>query len=468
MTHVHLRVVWCCVPLLIVAGLAAGGPPAPQALPGELIGFSPTALKQERAAEAEFLAGVSADAMSAFHSSVTKRPHMAGTPASMEVADTVRKALADAGLETAVREYHVLLSTPRSVSAEITAPTRDTLSIHEPPNEADPDSGHPELGPGFVAYSASGSVTAPVVYVNYGLPPDYARLRAAGVDVKGRIVLARYGRSHRAVKIHTAQDNGAAGIIIYSDPADDGYVRGLTWPEGPWRADFQNQRGNGKYSWFWHGDPLSPGYASTRDVQVLDPATAPTLPRIPVIVLASKEAQKILRGLTGPAVPPGFQGGLPFAYRLGPGPVTVQIDVRMDQSRRPIRNVIGRIVGRDPDRWVILGTHHDAWTFGGMDPGSGLTAVYETARGLATLKRNGWTPERTIVFALWDAEEFGLVGSTDTPRISPRNCARRPRFTSTPTYICGAASTAAAPHRCATFWWRLPKCSLVHRGRKCV
>jgi N-acetylated-alpha-linked acidic dipeptidase len=413
MTHSRPRVVTWRVPLLVVAALAAAIPLARQTSSDGLIGFSSASLKAERAAEAAFLTSVSVDAMSAFHSSVTKWPHMAGTPASMDVAETVRKAFAGAGLQTEVRDYYVLLSTPRSISAEIIAPTRETLTVHEPPDEADPDSRHPELGPGFVAYSASGSVTAPVVYVNYGLPPDYARLRQAGVDVKGRIVLARYARSHRAVKIHTAQENGAAGIIIYSDPADDGYGRGLAWPKGPWRADFQIQRGNGKYSWVWHGDPLSPGYASTRDVQVLDPATAPTLPKIPAIVLAWKEAQKILRGLTGPEVPSGFQGGLPFPYKLGPGAVTVRLDVRMDQDRRPIRNVIGRMAGRDPDRWVLLGTHHDAWTFGGMDPGSGLTVVYETARVLAALKRIGWMPERTIVFTAWDAEEFGLVGSTE-------------------------------------------------------
>lgn len=393
----------------ILASLMAAAQPGSSAP----IGFSPSAAKAEKEAEGRFKEAVSTDAMSGIHRAVTRRPHMAGTPASMEVAETLRKALEDASLETEVHEYHVLLSTPGSVSVEITEPRGETVSVVEPSDPADPDSAHPELGVGFVAYSGSGSVTAPVVYVNYGLPPDYERLAAAGVDVKGRIVMARYARSHRAVKIHTAQEAGAAGIIIYSDPGDDGFARGLTWPEGPWRAAFQIQRGNGKYSWFWHGDPLSPGFAATKDAKVLDEETAPTLPRIPAVVLPWKEAEKILSQLRGAPAPSGFQGGLPFTYRLGPGPVRVKLDVRMDQSRRPIRNVIGRIRGRNPDRWVVLGTHHDAWTFGGMDPGTGLSAVFEVARGLAALTKSGWTPERSIVFAFWDAEEFGLVGSTE-------------------------------------------------------
>ncbi|MGH9348492.1 MAG: CocE/NonD family hydrolase [Vicinamibacterales bacterium] len=378
-----------------------------------ILGFSQAASAAQRDVESRFMAGVSAEAMSDLHRRVTRRPHVAGSAASMEVAATLQQALAGAGLETEVHEYEVLLSTPESVSAAIVGPVPEPLLVTEPSHAADPDSSHADLGPGYVAYSASGTVAAPIVYVNYGLPPDYAELAAAGVDVKGAIVLARYARSHRAVKIHAAQERGAAGIIIYSDPADDGFARGRPWPEGPWRADFQLQRGNGKYSWFWHGDPLTPGVAATKDAKVLDEKSVPTLPRIPAIVIAAKEAEKILRRLEGPAAPETFRGRLPLTYRLGPGPVAVRLDVRMDQSRRPIRNVIGRLTGRDPDRWVILGTHHDAWTFGGMDPGSGLSAVFEVARGLAALKARGWTPERSMVFAFWDAEEFGLVGSTE-------------------------------------------------------
>jgi N-acetylated-alpha-linked acidic dipeptidase len=401
-------------PIALAAGSVALLPLGPLAQGGAApLGFTPDRARVQQQAERDFKAGVSTEVISDMHRAATSRPHMAGTAASLETADLVRRRLAEAGLETEAHDYLVWLSSPREIRVEITAPQREALATIEPARDPDPDSGHVGLGPGFVAYSASGTVEGPVVYVNYGLPPDYARLAAAGVDVRGRIVLARYARSHRAVKIHTAQEAGAAGIVIYSDPADDGYARGLVWPEGPWRADFQIQRGNGKYSWFWHGDPLSPGLAATETARVLDPSTAPTLPRIPAVVVSSAEASKILSRLEGPPVPPGFQGALPFTYRLGPGPVSLRLDVRMDDGRKPIRNVIGRIRGRNPDRWVVLGTHHDAWTFGGMDPGTGLAAVFEVARGLAALTKSGWRPERSIVFAFWDAEEFGLVGSTE-------------------------------------------------------
>ncbi len=383
------------------------------ASPDARLGFSSRAILRERDAEAKYAAHLSTESISEFHRVITKRPHVAGSPASMAVAETIRQGLENAGLRTEVHEFQVYLSTPRSISVDLVEPTREPLNVRDPANPLDPDSANPELVPAFVAYSASGQVQAPVVYVNYGLPPDYAKVEAAGVDVRGKIVMARYARSHRAVKIHTAQEHGAAAIIIYSDPADDGYAKGLTWPEGPWRSDFQSQDGNGKYSWFWHGDPLSPGVGARADSKVLDPATAPTLPRIPAIVLSYKEATKILSQLRGPTVPTGFQGGLPFTYRLGAGPAVVHMDVQMDASRRPIRDIVARLPGKNPDRWVVLGTHHDAWTFGGMDPGSGTSAVYETARALAALAKQGWTPDRSIVFAFWDAEEPGLVGSTE-------------------------------------------------------
>ena len=268
------RVLLLGAPALVIATAFGwqSRPAASNDQPDARIGFSTRALVEERKAESAFTAQLSTESISRFHRDITRRPHTAGSPASMEVAEKIRQRLRDAGFETEVQEFQVYLSTPRSISAELLEPVQEPLNVREPANPLDPDSSNPELAPAFVAYSASGDVRATVVYVNYGLPPDYAKVEAAGVDVRGKIVLARYAKSHRAVKIHTAQEHGATAIIIYSDPADDGYLKGLTWPEGPWRADFQSQDGNGKYSWFWHGDPLSPGIGARVDSKVLDPS----------------------------------------------------------------------------------------------------------------------------------------------------------------------------------------------------
>jgi N-acetylated-alpha-linked acidic dipeptidase len=387
--------------------------------PGERarLGYSAAASERQRSLEQQFRSAISTDRLSAFHAALTKQPHLAGTPASNAVTDYLRKTLNDAGLDVDVFEYRAYLSFPKSIAVDLIAPVAQALRVTEPPNDLDPDTKRPDLLPGFVAYSASGDVAASIVYVNYGLPADYAQLAARGVDVRGKLVIARYGRSHRAVKVHTAEHAGAAGVLLYSDPADDGFARGETWPRGYWRTENLLQRGNAKYSWFWHGDPLTPGTAARsdgRDPARIDPAAAPTLPRIPVAVLSWGEARKVLERLTGDAAPAGFQGGLPFTYRTGPGDVRVRLRVQMDPGFRTIRDVVARVPGaRQADRNVLIGTHHDAWTFGGVDPGSGTAVLLEVARGLGALRRGGWQPHRTIALAFWDAEEFGLIGSTE-------------------------------------------------------
>jgi N-acetylated-alpha-linked acidic dipeptidase len=392
---------------------ACSSRPAPSAGLARL-GYSAAAFEKQRDLEQRFRAGVSADEIGAFHKMVTRRPHMAGTDGGRDVAEYIKRALADAGLDVELIEYQAYLSFPRSVAVDIVAPRAERLRITEPPSPIDRDTQNATLGPGFVAYAASGDVTSPVVYVNYGLPDDYAQLALRDVDVRGKLVIARYGRSHRAVKLHTAEQQGAAGIILYSDPADDGFVRGETWPKGYWRTKDQIQRGNGKYSWFWHGDPLTPGVAAVRDAARQDPASAPTLPRIPAAVLSWGEVRKIFERLDGKPVPPGFQGGLPLTYRTGGGTVRARLRVQMDNGLRTIRDVVARVPGaRQPDREVILGTHHDAWTFGGVDPGTGTAALLELGRVLGALRRGGWQPQRTITLAFWDAEEFGLIGSTE-------------------------------------------------------
>ena len=378
------------------------------------LGYSTQAFTREAELEHRFRRGVSPQRISDYHRAVTRTPHMAGTEASAAVADSLRRFLTGAGLEVEVREYQAYLSHPRDVAVSIVAPETIELRVAERSSPLDPDTRDARLGPAFVAYSASGDVTAPVVYVNYGLPADYAQLAARGVNVRGLIVLARYGKSHRAVKLFTAEQHGATGVLIYSDPADDGFVRGDTWPGGYWRTSEQMQRGNAKYSWFWHGDPLTPGVAATTVAARLDAARAPTLPHIPAAVLSWGEARKVLERLTGAEAPAPFRGGLPLTYRLGGGTVRVRLHVQMDAGLRTIRDIIARVPGaRQRDRSVLLGTHHDAWTFGGVDPGTGTAALLELARGLGALRKAGWTPQRTISIAFWDAEEFGLIGSTE-------------------------------------------------------
>jgi N-acetylated-alpha-linked acidic dipeptidase len=389
--------------------MLAGSQPEPRRL-----GYSPAAFRREQTVEEEFRRTVSADRISEFHKSLTRRPHMAGTEASREVADSIARWLRDAGLAVETFDYDAYLSYPEQVSVAIVAPVAEELRVTEPASPLDPDTSNPELGPAFVAYSASGDVTAPVVYANYGLPADYAELSAHGIDVRGKLVLARYGKSHRAVKLYTAQEHGAAGVLLYSDPADDGFVRGDTWPRGYWRTAEQNQRGNAKYSWYWHGDPLTPGTPSVRTAKRIDAAKAPTLPRIPAAILSWGEARKILDRLGGETAPDAFRGGLPIAYKLGGGTVRARLHVQMKNELRTIRDVVAHVPGaRLADRGVLLGTHHDAWTFGGVDPGTGTSTLLEVARVLGQLRRGGWRPERTISLAFWDAEEFGLIGSTE-------------------------------------------------------
>lgn len=404
--------------VLLASGLSAcrGAEPQPGSgpAPRPMLGYTPASASAQHDLEFLFRKLVSADSMSALHTPLTARPHPAGSAGTQQVVKYLQDTLAGFGLEVETHEYQVLLAKPRKVEIAMTAPSRRALSVDEPAIPEDPTSSHPELGGGYVAYSASGTAQGQVVYVNYGLPADYAELAALGVSLKGRIALARYGRSHRAVKTHTAEQAGARALILYSDPGDDGEAKGPAWPKGYWRGQQMLQRGNAKYSWFWHGDPLTPGVGATADAARIPEATAPTLPKIPVVVVSWGEAQHLMAALGGPSAPERFHGGLKMPYRVGPGPAAVRVSVDMDQGLRPIYDIVASIKGTDtPERSILFGTHHDAWTFGGVDPGTGTTALLEVAKRLGELAKGGWAPARTISFAFWDAEEFGLVGSTE-------------------------------------------------------
>jgi N-acetylated-alpha-linked acidic dipeptidase len=347
---------------------------------------------------------------------LTIEPHIAGTKEDYATAIYVRDQLRSYGLNAELKEYDVWLPYPNSPSiVELITNRRQRLSVTEAVVPGDPTSSNPKITPLFSGYSANGDVTGSLVYANYGLPGDYEELKKLGVDVKGKIVIVRYGNSFRGVKAKVAQDNGAIGCIIYSDPADDGYMQGDVYPKGPWRPVASGQRGSVQYLFDYPGDPLTPGKPAIPGVPRLKPEEATDLTKIPVQPIAYDVAKTLISPLRGPVRPKGFQGGLPLAYHVGgTADVKVRLKTDMDYKQRTIWDVIVRIDGNsEKDRWVVLGNHRDAWVFGAVDPNSGTAAMLEVGRGFGELLKKGWAPKRTIILCSWDAEEYGLIGSTE-------------------------------------------------------
>jgi N-acetylated-alpha-linked acidic dipeptidase len=382
-----------------------------------LDGFAPEEASRQRRLEEQFRAVPAPSSASAHLKLLTAEPHVAGTREDYATALYVRDQLRSFGLAAEIEEYQVLLPYPKqpAIVEMITGSRRTRLKLQEPALTQDPTSASRKIIPLFNGYSASGDVTAPLVYVNYGLPGDYEALKKAGVDVRGRIALARYGNSFRGVKAKVAEQNGAVGLIIYSDPAEDGYMQGDVYPNGPWRPDQSAQRGSVEYIFEYPGDPLTPGTPSIAGTPRLKMEEATNLPRIPVQPISYGDARLLLEPLRGPVRPKGFQGGLPFAYHVGgTDDVRVRLKTEMDYATRTIWNVTARIDGQEErDRWIILGNHRDAWTFGAVDPNSGTTAMLEVGRGFGQLLKTNWKPRRTIILCSWDAEEYGLIGSTE-------------------------------------------------------
>ena len=379
-------------------------------------GFSTERSAAERRWEEQFRAVPSPPSAREHLRRLTLEPHVAGTKEDYATAVYVRDQLRSYGLNAEIREYQVWMNYPNAPTVlELITTRRQRLDTREAVVPGDPTSSNPKITPLFNGYSANGDVTAPVVYANYGLPNDYEELQKAGVDVKGKIVIVRYGNSFRGVKAKVAQDHGAIGCIIYSDPADDGYMQGDVYPKGPWRPVASGQRGSVQYLFDYPGDPLTPGKPAIEGVARLKPEEATDLTRIPVTSIAYDVAKQIIAPLKGPVRPSGFQGGLPFAYHVGgTDDVKVRLKTDMDYKTRPIWDVITRIDGTDQkDRWVVLGNHRDAWVFGAVDPNSGTSAMLEVGRGLGQLLKSGWHPRRSIVLCSWDAEEYGLIGSTE-------------------------------------------------------
>ncbi len=377
-------------------------------------GFPASALKQRHELEARARAIPRPDLIRDYIQRISAEPHHAGSPASKAVAGHLLGLLRLWGLDARIEEFEALLPTPKSRTLELIEPERFVARLAEPAIPEDSDSGDAGQLPSYNAYSAAGDVTGPLVYVNYGVPEDYEYLRKLNVSVKGTIVIARYGGSWRGVKPKVAYENGAIGCLIYSDPRDDGYFAGDVYPAGPFRPRDGVQRGSVMDMAVHPGDPLSPGFASEKGGKRLTLSEAATIQKIPVMPISHADALPLLRALEGPVAPEPWRGALPITYHVGPGPARVHLKLDFDWSTRPLYNVIARIPGAEtPDQWVLYGNHHDAWVNGAADPASGTAALLETARTLAELLKTGWKPKRTVVLAIWDGEEFGLVGSTE-------------------------------------------------------
>ncbi len=344
---------------------------------------------------------------------LTEHPTLVGSDWDWWNVQYSLEQLRSYGLEPELKTYYVYMSEPKNIQVELVAPTFYTAKTKENPW---PWQQHFEdVVVGYNAYSPSGDVTADLVYVNYGVPEDYARLEELGVDVRGKIAVARYGKVFRGVKNKVAAEHGAVGLILFSDPADDGYVKGPVYPNGPWRPADGIQRGSTMYLFNYAGDPLTPGWAATDKAYRIDPEDAQNLPHaVPTTPLSYGEAEPLLRAMGGPAVPAEWQGGLPFTYHLGPGPAKVHLKLEIEYTIKPIWDIVVTIPGsKYPDQWVVLGAHRDGWTYGSSDSNSGFVVVMETARALSQLMQQGWQPERTIVLGGWDGEEYGMLGSTE-------------------------------------------------------
>lgn len=349
---------------------------------------------------------------------LTQAPHVAGSPEDRKTAEYVAQKFREAGLDTQIVEYRVLLSFPQEVSIDITSPSN--VKMHGPSREHvedDPYQDDPRVLPAYNAYSPSGDIEAEVVYANYGSPQDFRQLETMQVDVRGKIVMVRYGGNYRGVKSLVAQEHGAAGVIIYSDPIDDGYYRGDMYPKGPYRPATGVQRGSVDYTFKYAGDPTTPGIASVPnlpDSQRTPSGSAVDLPKVVTMPLSYADAAPIMQNLGGPESPREWQGAMPFTYHAGPGPVRVKMHLKMTTPYKTIWDVIGIVRGTEfPDEWVIGGNHRDAWVYGAVDPNSGTAAMLESVHGIGDLLKSGWKPRRTMVFCSWDGEEEGMIGSTE-------------------------------------------------------
>ncbi len=380
-----------------------------------LSGFSDARAVEEQAMERKFDLYLHPGDLRQWMKRLTAWPHHLGSAYGKENAEFLASQFKQWGFETAIEEFRVLFPTPKTRVLEMTGPEKFAASLIEPPLTEDATSGQAaEQLPTYNAYSIDGDVTGEIVYVNYGIPADYDELAMRGIDVKGKIVLARYGGSWRGIKPKVAAEHGAIGCIIYSDPRDDGYYEGDTYPKGAFRSEQGVQRGSVMDMPLHPGDPLTPFVGATKNANRLLLKDAPTLTKIPVMPISFRDALPILKSLTGPVAPESWRGALPITYHIGPGSAVVRMKLEFNWNQVPLYNVIARLRGNErPDQWIIRGNHHDAWVNGAEDPVSGLVALMAEAQAVGKLAREGWKPKRTIIYAAWDGEEEGLLGSTE-------------------------------------------------------
>ena len=381
----------------------------------QLAGFSKTASDNQTTLEQKFDQQLKSSNVEEYLKQMSSRPHHLGSPGSKAVAEYIAGKYKSWGYQTEIETFYVLFPTPKTRLLEMIGPKKFTASLKEPALKEDATSGQAdEQLPVYNCWSADGDVTAELVFVNYGVPADYDELAKMGIDVKGKIVIAKYGHSWRGIKPKVAQEHGAIGCIIYSDPKDDGYFQGDVYPKGAYRNEYGAQRGSVEDMPVYPGDPLTPNIGATKDAKRLDRSEATNLLKIPVIPISYADATPLLESMEGPVAPESWRGALPFTYHIGPGITKVHLKLAFDWKIVPAYDVIAKITGSEfPDQWVVRGNHHDAWVNGAGDPLSGQSAMMEEARAISELVKTGWKPKRTIMFCAWDGEEPSLLGSTE-------------------------------------------------------
>ena len=399
--------------LLVLLSLSILSQPFAQS--GSMLGFNSDSSRAQSALEAKFDSFLNGENLREWMKRMSSQPHHLGSKYDKENAKFMEDRFKSWGYKTEIAEFEVLFPTPKTRIVEMTGPEKFTLRLNEPALKEDATSSQQkDQLPTYNAYSIDGDVKGPLVYVNYGTPADYEELERRGIDVKGKIVISRYGGSWRGIKPKVAAEHGAIGCLIYSDPKNDGFYQGDTYPKGPWRSENGVQRGSVMDMPLHPGDPLTKGIGATKSAKRIDRKDAETLTKIPVLPISYADALPLLRNLDGAVVPDAWRGALPVTYHFGGGTPTVRMKLEFNWEMKTIYNVIAKMQGSErPDQWIIRGNHHDAWVNGASDPISGMVAEMEEARAIGELAKTGWKPKRTIVYCAWDAEEEGLIGSTE-------------------------------------------------------